>query len=49
MFNILKHLRESNKYSQEEVAEKLGITRQSYIKYEKNIQINDLTLIKKLA
>lgn len=49
MFNILKHLREINKLSQEDVAEKLGITRQSYIKYEKSIQINDLTLIKKLA
>ena len=36
MFNILKYLRESNKYSQEQVAEKLDITRQSYIKYERS-------------
>ena len=49
MTSVLKYLRELNNYSQEELAEKLGITRQSYIKYEKNIQINDLTLIKKLA
>lgn len=49
MFNILKYLRESNKYSQEQVAEKLAITRQSYIKYEKNICISDVSLLKKIA
>lgn len=49
MFNILKYLRESNNYSQEQVAEKLDITRQSYIKYEKNICISDVSLLKKIA
>ena len=49
MFNILKYLRETNNYSQEQVAEKLDITRQSYIKYEKNICISDVFLLKKIA
>lgn len=49
MFNILKYLRETNNYSQEQVAEKLDITRQSYIKYEKNICISDVSLLKKIA
>ena len=49
MTNILKYLRELNNYSQEELAEKLGITRQSYIKYEKTGIINDVALVKKIA
>ena len=49
MNNVLKYLRETNKYSQEELAEKLGITRQSYIKYEKAGAINDVALVKKIA
>lgn len=49
MFNILKYLRETNNYSQEQVAKKLDITRQSYIKYEKNICISDVSLLKKIA
>ena len=49
MFNILKYLRETNNYSQEQVAKKLDITRQSYIKYEKNICISDVFLLKKIA
>ena len=32
--NILKLLRERNKFTQEFVADKLGVTRQSYIRYE---------------
>ena len=48
MTNVLKYLRESNNYSQEELAEKLEITRQSYIKYEKN-GVNDISVIKKIA
>ena len=48
MVNVLKYLRVSNNYSQEELAEKLNITRQSYIKYEKN-GVNDISLIKKIA
>ena len=49
MNNVLKYLRELNNYSQEELAEKLGITRQSYIKYEKTGIINDVALVKKIA
>ena len=48
MINILKYLREKHNYSQEELAKKLDITRQSYIKYEKN-GINDIAMIKKIA
>lgn len=32
--NILKLLRERNKFTQEFIADKLGVTRQSYIRYE---------------
>lgn len=49
MTNVLKYLRESNNYSQEELAEKLNITRQSYIKYEKTGIINDVAIVKKIA
>lgn len=49
MYNILKYLREKNNYSQEELALKLNITRQSYIKYEKSGIINDVSLVKKIA
>ncbi len=49
MISIIKTLRESNEYSQETLAEKLGITRQTYNKYEKTGDIQDLTIIKKLA
>ena len=49
MTNVLKYLRELNNYSQEELAEKLDITRQSYIKYEKTGIINDVALVKKIA
>ncbi len=49
MTNVLKYLRELNNYSQEELAEKLDITRQSYIKYEKTGVINDVALVKKIA
>lgn len=49
MKNVLKYLRELKGYSQEELASKLGITRQSYIKYEKTATINDTTVLKKLA
>lgn len=49
MNNVLKYLRESNNYSQEELAEKLNITRQSYIKYEKTGIVNDVALVKKIA
>ena len=33
----LKQLRENKKWSQQDVAEKLGITRQQYDKYEKKV------------
>ena len=49
MWNSLKYWRETNNYSQEQVAKKLDITRQSYIKYEKNICISDVSLLKKIA
>ena len=32
--NILKLLRERNKFTQEFLANKLGVTRQAYIRYE---------------
>ena len=32
--NILKLLRDRNKFTQEFIAEKLGVTRQSYMRYE---------------
>lgn len=49
MDSILKILREQNGYSQDEIAQKVGIARQTYNKYEKNCNIQDLTIIKKLA
>lgn len=48
IMNILKYLRETNNYSQEELAEKLNITRQSYIKYEK-YGVKDVDVVKKIA
>ena len=47
--NTLKYLRESKGYSQEELANKLGITRQSYIRYEKTTTINDINVLKHLS
>ena len=49
MYKILKKLREQRKCSQEEVADVIGISRQTYNKYEKNGGISDLTVVMKLA
>jgi transcriptional regulator with XRE-family HTH domain len=49
MGSILRYLRELNKYSQEELAKKIGITRQTIIKYENGNCKPSSTVIKKLA
>jgi transcriptional regulator with XRE-family HTH domain len=46
---ILKHLRESNGYSQEELARAIGISRQTIIKYENGSCKPSSTAIQKLA
>lgn len=49
MNSVLRYLREENKYSQEELAKKLGISRQTYIKYE-NLEVNPtIEVVKKLT
>ena len=47
--NILKFLREKAEYSQEELAEKLGISRQTYIKYESLETKPTLEIVEKLS
>lgn len=47
--NILKLLREKAGYSQEELAEKLGISRQTYIKYENLETKPTLDIVEKLS
>ena len=47
--NILKFLREAAGYSQEELAEKLGISRQTYIKYESLETKPTLEIVEKLS
>lgn len=49
MFNVLKTLREKEKISQDELAEKIGITRQTLSKYEKGESDLSLEMIKKLS
>jgi len=50
MANIIKQLREKSGYSQAEMAEKLGVTRQTWIKYENEATLKTaLPRIKKLA
>lgn len=49
MKEIIKYLRTSNSFTQDEVAKKLGISRQSYIKYEKGTVIPSEEIIEKLA
>ncbi|EID86089.1 putative transcriptional regulator [Treponema sp. JC4] len=49
MKEILKYLRQLNSLSQEEVAQKLGISRQSYIKYEKGSVIPNTHTLSELA
>ena len=45
----LKALRESRKMNQEEVAELLGITKNTYLKYEKGEQSPKLNTVEKMA
>ena len=47
--NILKFLRDTAGYSQEELAEKLGISRQTYIKYESLETKPTLEIVEKLS
>lgn len=49
MKEILKYLREENKYSQSEVAKLLNISRQSYIKYESDEIEPSVDVIRKLS
>lgn len=49
MKEILKYLRQIKSLSQEEVAQRLGISRQSYIKYEKGTVIPNQETINELA
>ena len=49
MNRVLKVLRDKNGYSQEELAKKLGISRQTYIKYENLESKPTLEVIEKLA
>lgn len=49
VFNNLISLRKKFNYSQQEIADKLGITRQTYIKMEKNENEPDINQINELA
>lgn len=49
MKEILKYLRSVNSYSQEKVAESIGLSRQSYNKYEVGTVIPSDKIVKKLA
>ncbi|MBQ3966861.1 MAG: helix-turn-helix transcriptional regulator [Treponema sp.] len=49
MKEILKYLRQLHSYTQEDVAQKIGISRQSYIKYESGAVVPSDKNITKLA
>ncbi len=49
MGTIIKILREQNSFSQEEIAKKLGISRQTYIKYENQTSEMPIEIVKKLS
>ena len=49
MESIIKQLREKFSYSQEELASKLGVSRQTYIKYETGAVEMPLEIIRKAA
>lgn len=49
MKEILKYLRQTNSYTQEEIAHKLEISRQSYIKYENGDVEPGEKIIRKLS
>lgn len=45
----LKYYREKNKYSQEEIAEKINITQSAYSNYEKGKRLPSIEILIKLA
>lgn len=47
--SVIKSLREKNRYTQVMLAEKLGISRQALIKYEKLVQEPPLYVIRELS
>lgn len=49
MKEILKYLRQVNSFSQEQIAQKLGISRQSYIKYENGSVVPNNSTVHHLA
>ncbi|MCR4578942.1 MAG: helix-turn-helix domain-containing protein [Treponema sp.] len=49
MKEILKYLRNLNSYSQSDISQKLGISRQTYFKYESGLSLPSEKMIKKLA
>ncbi|MCR4939411.1 MAG: DUF4065 domain-containing protein [Treponemataceae bacterium] len=49
MESIIKILREKNSFSQEELAQRLGVSRQSYIKYENGTTELPLDIVRKLS
>lgn len=49
MKEIIKYLRQLNSFTQDEIAAKLGITRQSYIKYENGSVIPSEKMIERMA
>lgn len=49
MKEILKQLREEHFFSQDKVAKELGISRQSYIKYESGEVVPSVEIVKKLS
>jgi len=49
MKEIIKYLRNLNGFSQAEVAEKIGVSRQSYSKYESGVVVPSNEIISKLA
>lgn len=49
METVVKILREQNSFSQEELAKKLGVSRQSYIKYENGTAEMPLEIVRSLS
>ena len=49
MKSVIKKLREQHSFSQEELSQKLGVSRQSYIKYENGTAELPLEFVKKLS
>lgn len=47
--NELKHYREKNNYSQEQIAQKINITQQAYSNYEKGKRLPSIEILIKLA